>query len=67
MAHETTLNDKLYGGLENIITMAQLVTNIGLFVCILQLTFENDEEEEEIASMLLNFQMKTIRCIWYSW
>ena len=42
---ETTLNDKLYGGLEQLTTTAQFVTNIGLVVWILQLTFENEEEE----------------------
>ena len=42
------LNDKLYGGLEQLTTTAQFVTNIGLVVWILQLTFENEEEEARL-------------------
>ena len=42
---ETTFNDKLYGGLEQLTTTAQFITSIGLVVWILQfINFENEEE-----------------------
>ena len=53
---ETTFNDKLYGGLEQLTTTAQFITSIGLVVWILQfVNFENEEEEEYVLQKWVQY------------